>query len=128
MAARDWKALVVERADMSDQRVIALSPEKPKRTKREPKTVKHPREMQAGEINAEIAKLRAKSAKITTAFIDAGRGEERPSDYAKMTDPLSLAANTVSERQRLLYNEIERRMGPGVKRYVLPRGFGPIRL
>lgn len=88
--------------------------------------MKDPFRMTAGEINRELDRLDAKSSKNTRAFIDAGRGHERPSDYLDKTDKLSREARAIYDRQNDLHHEIARRYGPGAPRR-LPRGFGPIR-
>jgi hypothetical protein len=90
--------------------------------------VKDPAIMGAGEINRELDRLDVQRSTNTRAFIDAGRGYERPSDYAKKDDPLSVAANAIGDRQCALRNEIDRRYGPGApSRLPLRKGFGPLK-
>lgn len=79
----------------------------------------------AAKINAALDRLEARSSKNTAAFIDAGRGYERPSDYMYKDDPLSREAIAISDAQGTLRNEIFRRYGPSAP-HRLPRGFGPI--
>jgi hypothetical protein len=91
-------------------------------------SAKDPAVMTAGEINKELDKLDLLSSKNTDAFIEAGRGDERPSDYRHKGDPLSLEANALTDRRGRLHNEIERRYGPRApRRLPTGRGFGPIR-
>lgn len=47
-------------------------------------------EISAAQLEARIAKAQAESSRITRAFIDAGRGFERPREIEMQTDPLSL--------------------------------------
>lgn len=90
--------------------------------------MKSPDVMTAAEINRELDRLDAKRSENARAFIDAGRGNERPTDYATKDDPLSVAARAISDRQRDLRYEIERRYGPGApSRLPLRKGFGPIK-
>lgn len=89
-------------------------------------SARDPAGMTAGEVNRELDKLDAASSKNCDAFVTAGRGHERPSDYARKMDPLSLEANSIADRRASLRSEIERRYGPGAPRR-LPRGFGPTR-
>ena len=78
------------------------------------KAPKDPKTMTPGEINKELDRLRERDSKNTRAFIEAGRGHERPSEYLKQTDPLSLEARSIFDRRTALMNEIERRYGPGM--------------
>lgn len=88
---------------------------------------KDPAVMTAGEINKEMERLSAESSRITQEFIDAGRGEERPSDWWHKTDPLSMRHKVVSDRVDKIRYEIERRMGP--RWYSpLPASARPIKL
>jgi hypothetical protein len=91
------------------------------------KTVKPLAEMRASEINRELDKIERRSANNTDAFLVAGRGHERPSEYLKKTDPLSLEALAIFEQRSAIRAEMERRYGPNCPSR-LPRGFGPIRL
>lgn len=83
-------------------------------------------EMTAGEINRELDRLDARRSRNTEAFIRAGRGHERPSEYLLKDDRLSQEARAISDRQSALRSEISRRYGPGAPSR-LPRGFGPLR-
>ncbi len=84
-------------------------------------------QMTAAEINRELDKLSEHSEKITDKMIAAGRGSERPSDYLKKTDPLSVQARDVSQRISDLQDEIGLRYGPRApSRLPIKRGFwGP---
>jgi hypothetical protein len=75
--------------------------------------MKPPREMTPSEINRALESLYKRSSANSKAFIAAGRGYERPSDYQTKNDPLSVQAREISDRQRALLAEIERRYGPG---------------
>lgn len=85
---------------------------------------KDPRTLTASQINNELDRLDAKRSKLNDEFIAAGRGNERASETAKLTDPLATRYNEVSDRQDTLRNEISLRYGPGAPSR-LPRGFGP---
>ncbi len=88
---------------------------------------KDPEFMTASEINKELDKLDARSSKNTDDFIAAGRGHERPSEYLRQADPLSMEARRISDRQSSLRIEIERRYGPRAPSRLPSRGFGPRR-
>jgi hypothetical protein len=89
-------------------------------------STKDPRTMTAGEINKELDRLDTLRSANTRAFIDAGRGHERPSEYLTKTDPLSLAARVIGDRQDALHNEVRARYGLGAPRRLPTRqGFGP---
>ncbi len=79
--------------------------------------------MAAAKINAEIERLVKADSELTHAFIAAGRGHERPSEYLVKDDPLSRRARAIYDRRHELRTEVELRAGPGMSR--LPRGFGP---
>jgi hypothetical protein len=89
-----------------------------------------PATMTAGAINKELDKLDERSSMLTRMMIDAGRGHERPSEYLKMSDPLSSELRSLFGRQSDLRVEISMRYGPGAPRR-LPTGdrhrgfFGP---
>jgi hypothetical protein len=89
-----------------------------------------PATMTAGTINKELDELDRRSSELGQMMIDAGRGHERPSEYLKMSDPLSGEMRRVSQRQSDLRVEISMRYGPGAPRR-LPTGsrdrkfFGP---
>lgn len=85
---------------------------------------KNPAEMAAAQINAEIERLVKADSELTHAFIQAGRGHERPSEYLLKDDPLSRRARAIYDRRHQLRVEVESRAGPGMTR--LPRGFGPL--
>jgi hypothetical protein len=75
-----------------------------------------PKTMTAGAINKELDRLDARSSELTDRMIEDGRGNERPSDYRKKTDSLSLEKNEVADRRMRLRIEIENRYGPGAPR------------
>ena len=85
-----------------------------------------PGTMTAGEINKELDRLDTHDSALTDQMIADGRGFERPSDYFRKTDPLSLAMRGISDRRVALRVEIESRYGPGAPRR-LPSGLGPTR-
>ena len=97
--------------------------EKAQRARR---AAKSPATMSATEINKRLDQLDQKSSLLTDQMIEAGRGQERPSDYAKKTDPLSMEINVVANEFADLRAEMSRRYGPNVPSR-LPRGFGPIK-
>lgn len=80
----------------------------------------------AGKINRALDALDRRASKNTDAFIAAGRGRERPSEYLEKDDPLSREALAIFRERSALQNEIERRYGPGAPRRLPARGFGPI--
>src|SRR5487761_22319 len=84
---------------------------------------KKPESMAAAKINAEIERLVEADSELTHAFIAAGRGHERPSEYLLKDDPLSRRARMIYDRRHALKTEVELRAGPGMSH--LPRGFGP---
>ena len=89
---------------------------------------KDPATMTAGEINKALDKLDARRSINDQAFIDAGRGHERPTDSEHKTDPLSVESKAIYEARWPLVNEIMRRYGPGApSRLPVGRGFGPIK-
>ncbi len=81
----------------------------------------------ASKINAMLDRLDRLSSRNGDAFIAAGRGHERPSDYEDKEDVLSRAAVAIFRARSVLRHEVERRYGPGAPSR-LPRGFGPIRV
>ena len=93
----------------------------------EARVPKDPATMTASQINKELDALGKASSKITDEMIAAGRGRERPSETREMTDPLSLKALTIWDRQMTLHSEIERRYGPRApSRLPIKRGwYGP---
>lgn len=84
------------------------------------------------EFNRELDKVRELRTKLVDTMIDAGRGDERPSDTAQYPfgrdDPLTLAVLAVSGRYLELQMEMRRRWGPGILPHHLPRSASPIRL
>src|SRR5262245_1696178 len=94
------------------------APKLPKASAKEPTT------MTAGEINKALDKLDAQDSALTQEFIDAGRGNERPSDIRKKTDPLATRYKALQEQRSKFRIEIELRYGPGAPSR-LPKGFGP---
>jgi 2'-5' RNA ligase len=71
-----------------------------------------PGTLKGSEINKELDALEADSSKNTDAFLAAGRGSEKPSDYLDKNDPLSSRARAIYDRQSVLRNEIANRYGP----------------
>lgn len=89
---------------------------------------KSPDDMTAGELNKALDKVDAKLSALTQKFIDAGRGNERPSDWRDKTDPLSLEYKRLHSERSPLYIERDMRYGPGApSRLPTGRGFGPRR-
>lgn len=82
--------------------------------------------MLASEINRALDKLEAEDSRLTGEMIAAGRGNERPSEYLQMNDPLSMRLRANWESKKELYRERDRRYGPGAPSR-LPRGFGPLK-
>ena len=85
-----------------------------------------PATMTPAQINRELDALDARRDRNTDAFIAAGRGEERPSEYLRKDDALSREARAIFDRSNALRAEIERRYGPGAPSR-LPRGFRAVR-
>lgn len=80
--------------------------------------------MSASRINAALEQLARASSALTSKLIKAGRGLEKPSERAKLSDALSVAERAIEARRRELLEEITRRAGPGLSR--MPRGLkGP---
>jgi len=73
----------------------------------------HPESMTGSQINKELDKLEKESSLINREFIDAGRGSERPSEWMKKTDELSVRSQKVESRLYTLRAEIKARYGPG---------------
>lgn len=86
--------------------------------------MKPPEIMTASAINRELDRLDARSLKLSTKLIAAGRGRELPAERMAKTDPLSKKYNAIALRRESLRFEIELRYGPGAPSR-LPRGFGP---
>ena len=84
--------------------------------------------MTAGAINKALDVLDKESSKLNDQLIEAGFGHIGLQQIVKMDHPVARQYAVVSEQQRWLHNEIERRYGPGAP-YRLPagRGFGPIK-
>jgi hypothetical protein len=55
------------------------------------------------QINKAIDKYKEQSRKINEQFIDAGRGNERPSEYLRKNDPLKLYLLHTTSGDVLLY-------------------------
>jgi hypothetical protein len=87
--------------------------------------MKEPATMTAGEVNKELDRLRAESSQITQEFIAAGRGNERPSEYLKKTDPLSVRAKESADRMQAVRDEVRLRYGTDVSTLPTGRRFGP---
>lgn len=88
--------------------------------------MRDPADLTPAQINRELDALDRRRSRNTDAFIAAGRGEERPSEYLGKDDQLSREAREIFERQSALRSEIERRYGPGAPSR-LPRGFRAMR-
>lgn len=88
--------------------------------------MRDPADLTPAQINRELDALDRRRSRNTDAFIAAGRGEERQSEYLGKRDPLSREATEIFERQSALRAEIERRYGPGAPSR-LPRGFRTMR-
>ncbi len=84
-----------------------------------------PATMTAGEINKELDRLDTRNSTLTDQMIADGRGYERPSDYFRKTDPLSLAMREISNRRTAIRIEIEGRYGPDAPRRLPSKGAGP---
>ena len=93
---------------------------------RKPLTREQVSAMGAAEINKWRDVLDKESSGITDELIAAGRGNERPTETVRMTDPLALRYIQNWKDTGLLRDEIARRYGPGAPTR-LPRGFGPIK-
>lgn len=94
---------------------------------RKPLTLEQVSAMGAAEINKWRDVLDKESSGITDELIAAGRGNERPTETVRMTDPLALRYIQNWKDTGLLRDEIARRYGPGAPSR-LPRGFGPIKV
>lgn len=88
--------------------------------------MKDPSTLSVSQINRELDALDKRRSSNTDAFIAAGRGHERPSEYLRQTDALSMEARAIDDRWSTLRAEVERRYGPGAPSR-LPRGSGPVR-
>ncbi len=89
---------------------------------------KAPRDMTAGQINKELDALEASSSDICSKMIEAGRGDERPTETMVKADTLSLAFKAIVARRSELRIEIDLRYGPGAPSRLPSRGFGPRKL
>jgi lysophospholipase L1-like esterase len=83
---------------------------------------KDPAAMTPAQINTELDKLDKLDSALTDEMIAAGRGHERPSEYLRATDPLSVEMRDIFGRRTKLHNEIALRYGPGAPRRM-PPGF-----
>jgi hypothetical protein len=72
--------------------------------------------MTPSEINKALDKIDELQSKNNQAFIDAGRGLEKPSDFWNKSDPLSTEYRMLSEKKSELQREIYRRVGSGFSR------------
>lgn len=88
---------------------------------------KDTRDMTASEINRELDRLSAADSKLTVKFIEAGRGNETPSEYLKLSDPLSLKARAIFDRRTQLKSEIRLRTGSDYSRMPTRRRQNPTR-
>ena len=75
--------------------------------------------MTPAELRKALDRVRARSSENCKAFIAAGRGNERPSDYLGLSDPLSIEAREISDRHCEIVREIEKRWGPSWAQYGL---------
>jgi hypothetical protein len=65
--------------------------------------------MTKGQLRKEYDKLNKESSKIIEQFISDGRGDEKPSEYLRKTDPLSLLAfKNFTKRSALQYVKKEK--------------------
>jgi hypothetical protein len=94
-------------------------------TVRQPKAPKDPATMTASQINKELDAISEKQGNLTTEFIEAGRGNETPSEYLKKDDPLAARARELFSRASDLRSEVRMRAGPDMSRLPSGRGFGP---
>lgn len=67
--------------------------------------------MSAAEINREMDRLRKQESAFCDEMIAAGRGYERPGEWLKKDDELSLRGRTISDRRSALQVEIHVRYG-----------------
>lgn len=89
-------------------------------------SAKIPAAMTAAEINKELDKLNSQDSALGDLMIAVGRGYERPSEYLKLTDPLSMELRKNADRRLALRVEISVRYGPNPpSRLPTGRGFGP---
>jgi hypothetical protein len=89
-------------------------------------STKAPASMTAAEINKELDKLGEQDSALGRLMIEGGRGYELPSEYLKLTDPLSMGLRKNSNRRQDLRIEISFRYGPNPpSRLPTGRGFGP---
>jgi len=115
------KDLVARRKEIKAE--LRGEPSAPKSAGWNPGTT-DPKTMTAGKINTELDFLDRYMSLNTDDFIQAGRGNERPSDYLSKTDPLSMRARELRDRYSALRQEIEARYGPNAP-HRLPPKFGP---
>lgn len=78
-----------------------------------------PATMTPNNINKELGALFEKSSELNQAFIDAGRGYEKPSETWQKQDPLALQFRALHDRIRMLQNEVTRHMGPGYSEFPI---------
>lgn len=77
--------------------------------------MKDPKNMTAGEINKALDKLEVLDSALIDEMIAAGRGHERPSEYLKLSDPLSLRHKDIFDKRSALRDEISMRYGPNAR-------------
>jgi hypothetical protein len=86
-------------------------------------TLPDPAVMSWRQINTELDKLDRETSRITDELLAAGRGDEKPSETLRKTDPLSSRFQNTADRQARLRTEIETRYGPNAP-HRLPSGRG----
>lgn len=79
---------------------------------------KDPKKMTAAQINQELEKLDQEDSELIDRLIKAGRGKEKFKEVFEKDDPLSLEVRKNWVRQKLLWEEIEARLG--YRSYRLP--------
>jgi len=83
--------------------------------------------MTPGQINKALDRLMAVRSRVTSEFIAADRGDERPSEIRTKTDPLALVHRAVEAAWDNVMHEVHYRAGPHVSWMPSGRGFGPRR-
>ena len=74
--------------------------------------------MTKSELKRKFASIRKQDARLCDAMIAAGRGNERPSEYLRKDDALSLKARELSSIRSGLEYEAARLFGPQWVYYV----------
>jgi len=77
-------------------------------------------EMTPSQINKRLDALDAAGEKMTTYFIEAGRGHETMQDIMRGNDKAAQTMRDLYDRRMELVGEIERRYGPGAPRRLPP--------